>query len=432
MIKCLIWDLDDTLWEGTLSEDRRVTLRPGIIEVLRSLDARGVLLSIASRNDHEDAMEKLMELGLAHYFIYPQIGWAPKAEGIRRIVSRLNIGVDAAAFIDDNPFEREEARACLPGLAVYEAGVYGQLPDLPEFQAPAITGEAGRRRELMLIRAEREDAERQFPGTREEFLRSCSMELMVRPARQQDSARVYELAARTNQWNNGLERVSQDVVRNYMEMGDKRLYVAELKDRFGDHGIVAVAMLDLLEEGLAEIRLFCISCRIEGRGIGNAFLGTVLELLQLDHPELREVRCGYKSESRNRPALMLLKLLGFTLQERKDDFSVYGLPLPVSYLTPDWIHVHSPRKATEPVEERNGDEVERRVISLVAKLWGRPEVGPETVLLGGRGILDSVTAVQLIAELENEFRVVFDEDDLLLESLSTVKNVVRFIEAKLN
>ncbi|GIP35041.1 HAD-IIIC family phosphatase [Paenibacillus sp. J2TS4] len=429
MIKCLIWDLDETLWEGTLTESRDVTLRPGALEVLELLDERGVIQSIASRNDPGEAMSKLKELGVDHYFIYPQLGWGSKADSIRQIARELNIGMEAVAFIDDNPFELHEARTCLPDLNVYDAKEYRRLMEYPEFRAPRRTGEALRRRQLMLLRADREEAEKQFAGTREEFLRSCSMELTVRLACEEDLARVCELVERTNQWNNRVERVSEEVVRTYMESKMKRLYLAELQDRFGDHGIVSVAMLDL-DEAWTDIRLFCISCRIEGRGIGTAFLGTVLDLVQQNHPGLQEARCGYKSERRNRPALILLNLLGFVRGERKGDHSIYRLPFPFPYKESDWIRVLRPVLPSDH-RESGHCQVQQRVINLVSRILGEQEVGPETLLLGTRGVLDSITAVELIVKLEKEFHVVFDEDDLTLDILSTVDNVVRFIKSRI-
>ncbi|MBU7314796.1 HAD-IIIC family phosphatase [Paenibacillus oleatilyticus] len=338
MIKCLIWDLDETLWHGTLADDEEVSLRPGIREVLEQLDGRGILQSVASRNDHGLAMEKLEQLGVCRYFLYPQIGWGAKAEGIRRIASELNIGLDAIAFIDDNPFERYEAGTYLPELTVYSAHEALELVGYPEFRVGKPTREAGKRREMMLSRLERTTAEQRFTGTREDFLRSCFMELEVRTAREEDLDRAFELAARTNQFNNFAERMSEDVVCSYLESPTKGLYVAELKDRFGDHGIVGAAMLDYEEERL-DIRLFCISCRIEGRGIGTAFLGTVLKLARQEYPAMLEAVCSYRSTGRNRPALMLLQLLGFARKEKQEHDSIYALPLPFAYCAPDWIVV---------------------------------------------------------------------------------------------
>src|SRR5579863_9689303 len=84
-IKCVVWDLDNTLWDGVLLEDEQVSLRPGVLEVIKTLDSRGILHSIASKNDRAAAMNKLAEFGLSEYFLYPQINWNSKAASVREI-----------------------------------------------------------------------------------------------------------------------------------------------------------------------------------------------------------------------------------------------------------------------------------------------------------------------------------------------------------
>src|SRR6266540_6551634 len=84
-IKCVVWDLDNTVWDGILLEDREVVLRPHVVEILKTLDERGILHSVASRNEHDLAMAKLQEFGIAEYFLYPQINWNPKSGSVAQI-----------------------------------------------------------------------------------------------------------------------------------------------------------------------------------------------------------------------------------------------------------------------------------------------------------------------------------------------------------
>lgn len=113
-IKCVVFDLDDTVWAGVLLEGGATQPKPATVRLLYELDRRGILLSIASKNDHDEAWAHLEAAGLADLFLHPQIGWAPKSFGIRRIAERLNLGLDAFAFIDDNPFELEQVATALP------------------------------------------------------------------------------------------------------------------------------------------------------------------------------------------------------------------------------------------------------------------------------------------------------------------------------
>src|SRR3954467_5726758 len=107
-VKCVVWDLDHTVWNGILLEDERVELRPGVLEIIRELDERGILQSVASRNDHARAMERLGALGIADYFLHPQINWAAKGQNVETIAKKLNIGLHTFLFIDDPPLERQE------------------------------------------------------------------------------------------------------------------------------------------------------------------------------------------------------------------------------------------------------------------------------------------------------------------------------------
>src|SRR5215467_694494 len=113
-IKCVVWDLDQTLWEGVLLEDDRISLRSNVPDIIKTLDSRGIVQSIASKNDPEKALETLHELGLAEYFLHPQINWNAKSSSIKDIARLINIGVDTIAFIDDQPFERAEVNYTLP------------------------------------------------------------------------------------------------------------------------------------------------------------------------------------------------------------------------------------------------------------------------------------------------------------------------------
>src|SRR5581483_5052110 len=113
-MKCVVWDLDNTLWNGTLLEDGQVTLREEIVHTIKLLDARGILHSIASKNSYEAAMAMLQQLGVSEYFLYPQINWNSKASSIREIAKAINIGLDTIAFVDDQAFERAEVAFQIP------------------------------------------------------------------------------------------------------------------------------------------------------------------------------------------------------------------------------------------------------------------------------------------------------------------------------
>lgn len=342
MIKCLIWDLDDTLWQGTLSENWNVRFTEERRKLLLRLDELGILQSIASRNDEDLAVRKLEELGIRQFFLYPQCNFGSKVESIQTVVTALNIGMEAVGYIDDNPFEIFEIQYFLPEVHTYQADQWPNLLKYPEFNPKVTTKEAGNRRRMMIARQERENAERQFTGSREDFLKECRMELAIRPAQMKDVDRIHELADRTNQLNSMrvlLEKpLDEPAILDYIHSPNTSVVVAELTDRFGEHGIIGVCFLEI-ESPLIMIRLFCISCRIEGRGVGVAFLGEVINRLQAEYPAVNEIQCLFKSSDRNRPALMLLKMLGFRCKQRKEDYNIYSLPVPHPVEQAEWMNI---------------------------------------------------------------------------------------------
>ena len=169
-IKCVVWDLDNTLWHGTLAEGDKVELKDGIADVIKGLDQRGILHSIASKNNYEDAVQKLKEFGLFEYFLYPQINWNPKSSSVEIIREKLNIGADTFLFIDDQPFEREEVNAVHPEVECVDSEYYLILEEMGRIRSGTVSDDASQRRIRYLEDIERKNEEEQFIGTPEDFL----------------------------------------------------------------------------------------------------------------------------------------------------------------------------------------------------------------------------------------------------------------------
>lgn len=130
-VKCLVWDLDNTLWQGTLLDGDDVRITDDVRRVVTELDRRGVLQAVCSKNDHDLAWERLERLGVAEYFVLPHIGWGPKSASVRSIAERLNFAHGAMAFVDDTPAERAEVSYHLPEVRCYDAEQLSALLDLP-------------------------------------------------------------------------------------------------------------------------------------------------------------------------------------------------------------------------------------------------------------------------------------------------------------
>jgi FkbH-like protein len=274
-VKCLVWDLDHTLWDGILLEDREVTLRHGVRETLETLDARGILHSIASRNDHEAAMAKLSELGLAEYFLCPQIHWGSKVGSLESIAKALNLGVDALAFVDDQPVERDEVMASLPDVTCFDAADLAQITSLPELTPRFVTEDSRKRRQMYLSEATRKRAEEAHQGSPEAFLASLGMHLIIAPAQEQDLERAEELTLRTNQLNTTGYTYSHDELAALRRSPQHTLLIASLADKYGSYGKIGLSLLEL-EPSAWTIKLLLVSCRVMSRGIGSVLLAHLL------------------------------------------------------------------------------------------------------------------------------------------------------------
>lgn len=314
-IKCVIWDLDNTLWKGTLVEDGAdgIVLNQQALETVRELDRRGILNSIASKNNAADALAALERLGIREYFLCPQISWGPKSSAVAEIARRLNLGINAMAFIDDQPFELAEVRSVHPDvLALEESGLAGLL-DGPRFDVP-VTAESRQRRSLYQVEMEREEALKEAGGDYLDFLRTCRLEITVSPLTADVTTRVYELAQRTNQMNFSGNRYTQANIEAIRSDGSVDTYVISARDRFGDYGIVGFS---LVERATATMRDLMFSCRIQAKHVDRAFL-TYLVNHYVGLGQMRFTAL-YRETERNRPASQLFWDIGFEEVARAGD-----------------------------------------------------------------------------------------------------------------
>jgi FkbH-like protein len=334
-VKLLVWDLDNTLWDGTLLENDGVRLRPGVRATLDALDQRGILHSIASKNDYDLAMAKLREMGVEQFFLYPQVSWNSKAAGIKNIADTINIGLDAIAFIDDEPFEREEVRHAIPEVAVFDSSDLESLADRPEFMPPFITEDSARRRAMYLADAERKRAEEQFVGPSEEFLATLGMELTIDRAREEDLKRAEELTVRTHQLNTTGYTYSFEELDAFRRSPNHLLLIAGLTDKFGAYGKIGLTLIEKAPS-VWTIKLFLMSCRVMSRGVGTILMNHLLGLARTNGVALH---AEFLSNKRNRMMLITYKMGGFKEVERRDDFILFRHDLKRIQPHPEWVKV---------------------------------------------------------------------------------------------
>src|SRR5581483_10163162 len=236
-IKCVVWDLDNTLWRGVLAENDQLELRSDIVEVLRELDERGILLSIASKNDPSAALEALERFGIKELFLYPQIGWTPKGQAVAHVARALNIGVDSLAFIDDNPFELEEVQSMNPDVLCINIKEVESLKSDPRFQGGR-SNDARHRRAMYQTTIARETAEAGINGDYFAFLKSCEIVLDVAEFQDSDLERVAELVQRTNQLNFSGTKYTRQELDVFLADASLKKFVLKCADKFGSYGTV--------------------------------------------------------------------------------------------------------------------------------------------------------------------------------------------------
>jgi len=284
VIKCVVWDIDNTLLTGVYLEsgDQLPEPDPELLAVVRELAGRGILNALASRNPPAAARYVAKVTGAD--FAAEECGWGSKAEAITRIAAELSLAPDAIAFVDDDMLERAEVAAALPDVLVLTPEDAVEAPGWPAFSPAVITDEARRRGELYARRRQRQAEAAAFGGSRDEFLRHVGTRISIALATEADLPRLHELSVRTHQLNSGGEEVTESELAGYLEAAGVAVYTVRLADNFGDDGLVGTAILTGNEAGgdavglvsgafgVYQVPLVMMSCRALGRGALDALL----------------------------------------------------------------------------------------------------------------------------------------------------------------
>jgi len=332
-IKCVVWDLDNTVWQGVLLEDKKVKLNDNVSTVMHELDKRGILQSIASKNDHEDAMAKLREYGLSEYFLYPQINWEPKSTSINQIAKDINIGVDTIAFIDDQQFELDEVAFSLPKVLTVNANCINNILGMSEFMPRFITEDSRIRRQMYQSDIMRNDLEKSFAGTKEDFLKTLDMKLTVSLATENDLQRAEELTVRTNQLNTTGYTYSYEQLKYFGTSSSHVLLIAELEDKYGPYGKIGLV---LLEKNKSEwrVKLLLMSCRVMSRGVGSVLIHYIRQAAKKHNVKLT---AEFIPTDRNRMMYMTYKFTNFIEKEEQKDFTLFENDLSIIPTLPNYL-----------------------------------------------------------------------------------------------
>lgn len=323
--KCLVLDLDNTLWGGVLGEEGIDGIKIGgdypgkaflyFQEALLELSKSGVILTICSKNNEQDvfdAWEKNPYLVLKKdHFSAWRINWNDKATSIRELSEELNIGLDSFVFVDDNPTERELIRQVLPMVEVpefpaqpYELPLFFQKLVTDFFRVYSVTEEDKKKTDQYKANAARSQARREFADF-SKYLESLDMHITLESANEFNIPRIAQMTQKTNQFNLTTKRYTDADIRQQLADGWK-IWCISVADRFGDNGITGCIIVNG-----TKIDSFLLSCRILGKGIEVAFAKSVLALLK--DSGVKMLSAKYYPTAKNAQVKEFYDKCGFTL-----------------------------------------------------------------------------------------------------------------------
>jgi FkbH-like protein len=330
--KCIVLDLDNTLWGGVIGEDGLGGIQlgaeaPGNAFVafqseLEKLWRRGILLAIASKNNPDDARAALEQhpdmLLRPSHFAAQRINWSSKAANIRELARELNIGLDSLVFLDDNPVERAQVRAELPQVLVPElptdpADYRTCLLELGVFDTLALTAEDRQRNQQYADQRARREAESALSV--DDYLADLDLVVEIELANPLNLARIAQLTNKTNQFNLTTRRYTEAEISDRLARG-WRVFGARVRDRFGDNGLTGLIMLT----PDWTIDTLLLSCRVMGRGVETALLAMASD--EALRAGVSRLRGWFHPTDKNAPARDVYRDHGFAIADHGPDESV--------------------------------------------------------------------------------------------------------------
>lgn len=358
--KCIVLDLDNTLWGGVVGEEGpdRVIVGPtgpgrayyDFQLQLKHLSSKGIVLAMASKNNPEDVKEAFLkrkdDMPLAlEDFVITKIGWGLKPQSIQEIAQELDIGLDSMVFLDDSPVERELMRERVPEVYTPElpegAGEYAAfLQELHVFEKNIYSQE-----DLKKVRIYQDQGKRaslkQESASLEDFWRTLDMRLTIFVNEKMQIPRLAQMTQKTNQFNLTTKKYSEADITRRMEDPKWQVFSWSVQDKFGDNGVVGLLIVKI-QDKKASIDMFLQSCRVIGRTIEQAVISKVALYLQEQGVTL--ITGEYIPTAKNAVVKDLYPHLGFTKQAE----NVYALNIEgaLPFLPPWFQTIHmTPQQA---------------------------------------------------------------------------------------
>ena len=341
--KAIIFDCDNTLWNGIVGEDQAdglfmtsSTVKGVVFEevqwIANELARKGIIIGLNSKNNPDDVEEILklpiMSIGNNEISI-KKINWNDKVSNLKQIASELNIGLDSIVFVDDSDFEINLVKKYLPQVETIQVPIEKYLYP-SEFRKKIglffnfnITSEDLNRGKMYAQESERKDKLSTYENI-EEYISSLGLEIKIFIDDIRHVARVAQLTQKTNQFNLTTKRYTETEVTQFMKDENFKVFAFEVKDKYGDFGLTGQAFIEIRGKE-AIIDTFLMSCRVLGRNIEFKFIEEVLYNLRKNG--ITRVKASYLPTLKNEQVKELFEKMGFTLVEIKDSIKEYKLEL---------------------------------------------------------------------------------------------------------
>ena len=353
--KCIVLDLDNTLWGGIIGEDGPEGIKLGntspgaeyvdFQRLLLSLYNRGIILAVCSKNNYDDAIKVFQEhpyqVLREEHFAAMRINWQNKAANIAELAKEINIGLDSMVFFDDNPVERAQVSQVHPEVYVVDTPknprLYREtLEALNLFDVLSLTKEDMARGEMYAGKRKRAQLE-QSATSIEDFLRTLDLKVTVREVSDFDTPRVVQLIGKTNQFNLTTRRYTDAEVRQFRDSSDAAVYSMAVADKFGDEGVVGVAIVKKEEDSWI-IDSFLMSCRVIGRSAETALLAKIAA--DAKQETATRIVGEYIPTKKNPPAADFYDRHGFKDIATEGDVKRWELDLKKTTVeVPEWIEL---------------------------------------------------------------------------------------------
>ena len=324
--KCIVLDLDNTLWGGIIGEDGFDGIELGhssngkafvdFQKELLSLWNHGIILAINSKNNFDDAMKVINEhpnmILRKKNFASIQINWDDKAQNLKQIAEEINIGLNSIAFFDDDKINRERIKQEFPEVLTIEipddpSQFSSILKNLNDFNVLQRTDEDIKRGQMYAQQRERKELEKSISNL-DDFLEQLDIKVKMKNSNEFLIPRISQLTLKTNQFNLTTRRYQEEEISNFTNDHKFIVGCAQVLDKFGDNGITGVYIINK-QDKIWSIDTFLLSCRIMGRGVENGILSQIL--IDAKHNGVEEIRANFIPTQKNKPAENFIPDFGF-------------------------------------------------------------------------------------------------------------------------